>query len=60
MEKADFKGERKGKPKKAYIVAWDDNEVSSSSSLGDEEANLCLKASTSSSVSSTSSIKGNN
>jgi len=58
-EKADFKGERKGKTKKAYI-AWNDNEVSSSNSSEDEEANLCLKASASSSVSSSSSVKGNN
>ena len=57
-EKTDFKSERKGKTKKAYI-AWDDNEVSSSSSSEDEEANLCLKASVSRSVSSSSSIKGN-
>jgi len=34
-EKADFKKEKKGKAKKAY-VAWDDNEVSSSSSSDDE------------------------
>jgi len=58
-EKGDFKGERRGKTKMAYI-AWDDNEISSSSSSEDEEANLCLKASTSSSVSSSSSVKGNN
>jgi len=58
-EKADFKGERKGKTKKAYI-AWDENEVSSSSSSDDAEANLYLKASTSSSMSSSSSVKGNN
>ncbi|XP_068461686.1 uncharacterized protein [Phaseolus vulgaris] len=58
-EKDDFKGERRGKTKKAYI-AWDDNEISSSSSSEDEEANLCLKASTSSSVSSSSSVKGHN
>jgi len=43
-EKADFKEERRGKTKKAYI-AWDDNEISSSISSEDEEANLCLKAS---------------
>jgi len=41
-------------------VAWDDNDVSSSSSPDDEEANLCLRAFVSSSVSSTSSIKCNN
>ena len=58
-DKADFKSEKKGKAKKAY-VAWDDNEVSSSSSYDDEEANLCLKASVSSNTSSSSSIKGNN
>jgi len=58
-EKADFKKEKKGKAKKAY-VAWDDNEVSSSSSSDDEEANLCLNASVSSSMSSSSSSKGNN
>jgi len=58
-EKVDFKGETRGKTKKAYI-AWDDNEVSSSNSSEDEEANLCLKASASSSVSSSSSVKGNN
>jgi len=58
-EKTDFKGERRGQSKKVYI-AWDDNEVSSSSSSEDAEANLCLKASTSSSVSSSSSFKGNN
>jgi len=57
-EKADFKKEKRGKAKKAY-VAWDDNEVSSSSSFDDEEAKLCLKASVSSSMSSSSSIKGN-
>jgi len=39
-EKEDFKKE-KGKTKKAY-VAWDDNDVSSSSSSDDKEANLCL------------------
>jgi len=54
-----FKNEKRGKFKKAY-VAWDDNEVSSSSSSDDEEANLCLRAFVSSSVSSSSSIKGNN
>jgi len=58
-EKADFKSERRGKAKKAYITC-DDNEVSSSSSSEDEEANLCLKASVYSSMSSSSSIKGNN
>jgi len=57
-EKANFKKEKRGKAKKAY-VAWDDNKVSSSSSSDDEEANLCLKASVSSSMSSSSSIKGN-
>ena len=50
-EKEDFKNEKRGKAKKAY-VAWDDNEVSSSSSSNDEEANLCLRASMSISVSS--------
>jgi len=58
-EKADFKNEKRGKAKKAY-VAWDDNKLSSSNSSGDEEANLCLRASISSSMSSSSSIKGNN
>ena len=58
-EKVDYKEERRGKSKKAYI-AWDDNEVSSSSSSDDEEANLCLKASASRSVNSFSSVKGNN
>jgi len=58
-EKADFKKDKKGKAKKAYI-AWDDSEVSSSSSSDDEEANLCPKVSVSSSMSSTSSTKGNN
>ncbi|XP_068466221.1 uncharacterized protein [Phaseolus vulgaris] len=58
-EKANFKGERREKTKKAYIT-WDDNEVSSSSSSDDAEANLCLKGSTSSSMSSSSSVKGNN
>ena len=43
-ERADFKNEKRGKAKKAY-VAWADNEVSSSSSSNDEEANLCLRAS---------------
>jgi len=43
-ERADFKNEKRGKAKKAY-VAWDDNEVSSSSSSDDEEANLCHRAS---------------
>jgi len=56
-EKGDFKKE-KGKAKRAY-VAWDDNDVSSSSSSDDEEANLCLQASVTSSISSTSSSKGN-
>ena len=56
-EKRDFKKEKKGKSKKAYI-AWDDNDVSSSSSSDDEEVNLCLLASITSSVSSTSSSKG--
>jgi len=59
ITKADFKKEKKGKAKKAY-VAWDDNEVSSSSSSDDEEENLCLKASVSSSMSSSSSSIGNN
>jgi len=34
-ENEDFKKEKKGKAKKAY-VAWDDNDVSSSSSSNDE------------------------
>jgi len=58
-EKTNFKGERREKTKKAYIT-WDDNEVSSSRSSDDAEANLCLKGSTSSSMSSSSSVKGNN
>jgi len=58
-EIADFKNEKRGKAKKAY-VAWDDNEVSSSSSSNDEEAKLCHRASVSNSMSSSSSIKGNN
>jgi len=41
-EKDNFKSERRGKTKKAYIT-WDDNEISSSSSSEDEEANLCWK-----------------
>jgi len=56
-EKGDFKREKKGKTKKAYI-AWDDNDVSSSSSSDDEEANLCLLASLTSSMDSTSSSEG--
>jgi len=40
-------------------VVWDDNDVSSLSSFDDEETNLCLRASVSSSVNSSSSIKGN-
>jgi len=56
-EKGDFKKEKKGKAKKAY-VAWDDNDVSSSSSSDDKEANLCFLASVASSMSSTSSSKG--
>ncbi len=60
---ASKKGEKKGKAKRAYI-AWQDNEVSSSSSSsGDEEANLCLMAkgeSDISSVSSNTSIKFEN
>ena len=51
------KREKKGKAKKAYI-AWDDNDVSSSSASDDEEANLCLLASITSSVDSTSTSKG--
>jgi len=39
-KKNDFKSERRGKSKKAYI-AWDDNDISSSSSSEDEETNLC-------------------
>jgi len=58
-EKTDFKNEKRGKAKKAY-VAWDDNEVSSSSSFDDEDTNLCLRESVSSSMSSSSSITGNN
>jgi len=58
-ERADFKNEKRGKAKKAY-VAWDDNEVSSSSSSDDEEANVCLRSFVSSSMSSSSLIKGNN
>ena len=58
-DRTNFKSERRGKAKKAY-VQWDDNEVSSSSSSNDEEANLSLKAFVSSSMSSSSSIKGNN
>ncbi|XP_068504123.1 uncharacterized protein [Phaseolus vulgaris] len=57
-EKTDLKNEKRGKAKKAY-VAWDDNEVSSSSSSDDEEGNICLKASVSSNMSSSFSIKGN-
>jgi len=53
-EKTNFKKEKKGKAKKTYL-AWDHNEVSSSSSSDDEEANLCLKASVTSSMSSSSS-----
>jgi len=56
-EKGDFKKEKKGKAKKAY-VAWDDNDVSSSSSSDDVEVNLCFLASITSSMSSTSSSKG--
>jgi len=58
-EKTEFKkGERTCKAKKAYI-AWEENDVSSSnSSSEDAEANLCLKASISSIVSSNSSTKG--
>ena len=41
-------------------MAWDDNEVSFSSSSDDEEANLCFRASVSSNMSSSSSNKGNN
>ena len=56
-ENGDFKREKKGKEKKAYI-AWDDNDVSSSNSSDDEEANLCLLASVISSVDSTSTSQG--
>jgi len=56
-EKGDFKREKNGKAKKAYI-AWEDNDVSSSSSSDDEEANMCLLASITSSVDSTSTSKG--
>ena len=56
-EKGDFKWEKKGKAKKAYI-AWDDNDVSSSSSSDDEEVNLCLLALVTSSMHSTSTSKG--
>jgi len=58
-ERTDFKNEKRGKAKKAY-VAWDDNDVSPTSSSGDEKANICLKAFVSSSMGSSSSIKGNN
>ena len=52
---ASKKCEKKGKAKKAYIV-WQDNEVSSSSSSsGDEEANLCLMVKEETDVSSVSS-----
>jgi len=61
---ASKKFEKKGKAKRAYI-AWQDNHVSSSSSLsnGDEEENLCLMAkgeSETSSVSSNTLIKFEN
>ena len=56
-KKGDFKREKKGKAKKTYI-AWDDNDVSSLSSSDDEEANLCLLASVTSSMDSTSTSKG--
>ena len=56
-EKRDFKKEKNGKAKKAY-VAWDDNDVSSSSSSDDEEVNLYFLASVTSNMSSTSSSKG--
>ncbi|XP_068462963.1 uncharacterized protein [Phaseolus vulgaris] len=56
-EKGDFKREKMRKAKKTYI-AWDDNDVSSSSSSDDKEANLCLLASVTSSVDSTSTSKG--
>jgi len=56
-EKGDFKKEKKGIAKKAYVT-WDDNDVSSSSSSDDEEANMCFLASVTSSMSSTSSSKG--
>jgi len=58
------KFEKKGKSKRAYI-AWQDNDVSSSSSSsnGDEEANICLMAkeeSDTSNVSSSTSINVEN
>jgi len=58
------KFEKKGKFKRAYI-AWQDNDVfsSSSSSNGDEKANLCLMAKgefVTSSVSSNTSINFEN
>ena len=44
-EKKSSNKEKRGKSKRAYI-AWDENEVSSSTSLSseDEKANLCLMA----------------
>jgi len=62
-EKKSSNKEKKGKSKRAYI-AWDENEVSSSSE--DEKANLCLMAegdddsSNSSSVSSCASLSAEN
>jgi len=56
-ENGDFKKEKKGKTKKAY-VAWDNNDVSSSSSSDDEEVNMCFLASVTSSMSYISSSKG--
>jgi len=61
---ANKKFEKKGKVKRAYI-SWQDNDVysSSSSSNGDEEANMCLTAkgeSETSSVSSNTSINFEN
>jgi len=66
-EKKSSNKEKKGKSKRAYI-AWDENEVSLSSSLSseDEKANLCLMAegdddsSSSSSVSSCASLNSKN
>ena len=62
-EKKSNNKEKRGKSKRAYI-AWDENEVSSSSE--DEKANLCLMAegdddsSSSSSVSSCASLSAEN
>jgi len=59
-ESKEKKSSKKGKSKKAYI-AWDENEVSSSSE--DEKANMCLMAEgedDSSSVSSCASLNTEN